>query len=55
MLQISYFAYFGHVWLLSSKLIIQLVAVLMFIFMQKMNSIPNFFLRYCKDIANLLL
>ena len=29
----------------------------MFIYMQKMNSIPNFFffLRYCKDIENLLL
>ena len=26
----------------------------MFICIQKMNSIPNLFLRYCKDIANLL-
>ena len=32
----------------------QLVETLMLICIQKMNSIPNFFLRYCKDIANLL-
>ena len=57
----------GHIWSLLSKTIM-LTWWLMFICMQKMNSIPNlsacrkltssltffFFLKYCKDIANLL-
>ena len=39
-----YFAYFGNVCLLSSKTIIQFEEVLMFICMQNLISISNFFL-----------
>ena len=39
----SYFGYYGQVWPLPSKMIMPTCRKLMFICMQKMNSIPNFF------------
>ena len=49
------FGYFGQVWPLPLKTIYQLVVTLMFICMQKMNSIPNLFFeilsRHCTLIT----
>ena len=50
----SYFGYFWHIWPLPSKTITptcQLVETLMFICMQKMNSLPNL---YFWDIVKIL-
>ena len=55
-LQTSCFGYFGHVCQFPLKTIMPVFRNFMFVCMQKMNIIPNFFLlRYCEDIANLLL
>ena len=43
--------YFGHIWPLPSKTISQLVQTLMFICMQKINSIPNFLVRNILQIC----
>ena len=65
-LQTCYFEYFRNAWSSSSIMIvlpcqyfaqsieINLQETFMFIYMEKINFLSNFFLRYCEDIANLL-